>query len=48
VVGSSVKRFTGTDTKRDVTAISDVKMETHNATPSVGGGSAAAVWKRAK
>ena len=48
VVGSSVKRFIGTDAKRTVVSISDDAMETNNPTPSRGGGSAEATWKRVK
>jgi hypothetical protein len=47
VVGSSAKRFDGTDTKRAVASITDDAMETHNPTPSRGS-SAQSTWKRAR
>jgi hypothetical protein len=48
VVGSSAKRFTGTDAKRDVLSISDDMMELRNPNPTRGGGPATSMWKRAK
>jgi hypothetical protein len=47
VVGSSAKRFDGTDTTRTVASISDDAMETHNPTPSQGS-SAGSTWRRAR
>lgn len=48
VVGSSVKRFDGTDAKRDVLSISEDTLETNNLNPSRGGKSALSTWKRVK
>jgi hypothetical protein len=47
VIGSTAKRFNGTDAKRDVISISDDALETHNPNPSRGG-SAVSGWKRVK
>jgi hypothetical protein len=47
VVGSTAKRFIGTDARRDVISISDDAMETHNPNPSRGG-AAVSDWKRVK
>jgi hypothetical protein len=48
VVGSSVKRFVGTDAKREVISISDDTLETNNPNPSKGGKGAVSTWKRVK